>query len=189
MLTNNDNCGTPQENLNYESESCYYAQGRDIKNVIGVGVGGFPLVRGKFNDMIGLYNLTPADASIAHSYDTVNRLLQTGVQISASPGNTISLNPDGLYSAGGGGPAFQFPIGYVYISVDGTDPNTVLGYGVWQQFAEGRVLVGVDVTDPDFDTVEEIGGEKKHVLTCPEVPDCADDVEDPYDDLFLLMGA
>ena len=87
----------------------------------------------------------------------------------------------------GAGTSFQFPIGYIYMSVDPTDPGTVLGYGTWAAFAEGRVLVGVDVTDTDFDTVEETGGEKTHVLTCSEIPDCTD--TDPYDDLFLLMGA
>lgn len=84
-------------------------------------------------------------------------------------------------------PSFEFPVGYVYTSVDSTDPAIVLGYGTWQQFAQGRVLVGVDITDPDFDTVEETGGEKKHVLTCEEVPDCND--LDPFEDIYLLMGA
>ena len=103
MLTNNDNCGTPSENLAYESTSCFYANGRDLKNVTNVGIGGIGVFNGKFNDIAGLRNLNYADASMDISLDAVNRLLNFKVNISATAGNTITLNPDGLYSAGGGG--------------------------------------------------------------------------------------
>jgi hypothetical protein len=63
-----------------------------------------------------------------------------------------------------------FPVGSIFISVNPADPNSQLGYGSWVRFAKGRVLVGLDESDTDFDTVEEIGGEKKHVLTPSEVP-------------------
>lgn len=82
----------------------------------------------------------------------------------------------GIYGWNAGIPSVQagggetFPVGSVYIAVVSTDPNTLLGYGTWQAFGTGRVLVGLDSGDPDFDTVEEIGGEKTHTLTTPEIP-------------------
>jgi len=35
-----------------------------------------------------------------------------------------------------------FPVGYIFITIDPTNPATTLGVGVWVAFAEGRVLVG-----------------------------------------------
>lgn len=103
MLVNNDNCGTPAQNLAYESTSCYYAQGRDLKNLVNIGTGGIGVFNAKFNDLAGLRNLNYADASMDISLDAINRLINFKVNISAVAGNTITLNPDGLYSAGGGG--------------------------------------------------------------------------------------
>jgi hypothetical protein len=103
MLTNNDNCGTPAQNLAYESTSCFYANGRDLKNIVNTGTAGVGVFNAKFNDMAGLRNLNYADSSMDISLDAVNRIIEFKVNISATPGNTITLNPDGLYSAGGGG--------------------------------------------------------------------------------------
>ena len=103
MLVNNDNCGTPAENLVYESKSCFYANGRDLKNLANIGTSGTGVFNGKFNDVGGFNNLNYADASMDISLDAVNRLIEFKVNISATAGNAITLNPDGLYSAGGGG--------------------------------------------------------------------------------------
>src|SRR3546814_10075624 len=46
----------------------------------------------------------------------------------------------------------------------------VLFRSTWSAFGAGRVLVGLDSLDTDFDTVEETGGEKTHVLTEAEMP-------------------
>ena len=103
MLTNNDNCGTPAQNLAYESTSCYYGQGRDLKNITNVGLNGIGVYNGKFNDIGGLRTLNYADASMDLSLDVISKVIKFKVNISATAGNTITLNPDGLYSAGGGG--------------------------------------------------------------------------------------
>ncbi len=65
-----------------------------------------------------------------------------------------------------------WPVGSIFFSAVPTDPNILLGFGVWQLFAEGRVLVGISAVDPEFDTLLELYGEKTHVLTVPETP-CA----------------
>ncbi len=103
MKQNNDNCSTPPfKNLQYDSVSCYDAMGRDIKNATNLGTG-IGIFDGKFNDMIGLRTFSPGDASVVITLDTVNKLILTSVQISASPGNGLSLLPDGLFSTSGGG--------------------------------------------------------------------------------------
>ena len=61
------------------------------------------LMANKFNDLAGMRNLNYADASMDISLDVINRVINFKVNISATAGNTITLNPDGLYSAGGGG--------------------------------------------------------------------------------------
>ena len=35
-----------------------------------------------------------------------------------------------------------FPVGAIYLSVTGVNPNTELGYGTWTQVARGEYLVG-----------------------------------------------
>lgn len=62
-----------------------------------------------------------------------------------------------------------YPIGSIYISTNSTNPSLLFG-GTWEPFAQGRTLIGVDTTDTDFDTVENIGGEKQHILTINEMP-------------------
>lgn len=63
-----------------------------------------------------------------------------------------------------------WPVGSIFMSVVDTNPNTLLGGGTWARIAQGKVLVGVDENDTSFDTVEETGGEKTHVLTSAEMP-------------------
>lgn len=62
------------------------------------------------------------------------------------------------------------PVGFIYISIDSTDPNTVFGFGTWAVFGAGRTLVSLDSTDTDFDAVEETRGEKTHTLITSEMP-------------------
>jgi hypothetical protein len=105
MLTNNDNCGTPQQNLQYDSVSCYYSNGRDLKNLNNLTTTGYQIFAGKLNDLAWLRTLNNADGSITISMDALNKIIQFAVAISADPGNTITVQPDGLYSAGGGASA------------------------------------------------------------------------------------
>lgn len=63
----------------------------------------------------------------------------------------------------------NFPIGYIYLSTDSTNPSTYFG-GTWQRISNGKVLVGVDEGDTDFSAPNLTGGEKTHTLTVNEMP-------------------
>lgn len=69
-----------------------------------------------------------------------------------------------------------YPVGSIYISVnDNFDPNNVFP-GTWVSFGKGRTLVGVDTSGPEFQSSEDTGGEKTHVLTVDELPEHNHDV-------------
>lgn len=88
-------------------------------------------------------------------------------QILAKASNT-DFDTEWIAAPTGG--SFQFPVGYVYISSDPTNPATLFGYGTWEVFAAGKTLVGLDAGDTDFDTVLETRGSKIHTLTVDEIP-------------------
>lgn len=59
-----------------------------------------------------------------------------------------------------------FPVGAIYMSVDGTIAPDVLFGGTWERIAGGRFLIGADSTyQPGA-----IGGEATHTLTANEMP-------------------
>lgn len=62
-----------------------------------------------------------------------------------------------------------YPIGSVYISANGANPNAIIG-GVWEEFATGRTLVGYNPVDDDLTETGMTGGEKTHKLTIKEMP-------------------
>jgi microcystin-dependent protein len=63
-----------------------------------------------------------------------------------------------------------WPVGSIYLSISDSNPATIFGGGTWVRFAEGRVIIGVDSGQTEFDTVEETGGEKTHILSTGELP-------------------
>lgn len=64
------------------------------------------------------------------------------------PGGTTNfLRADGSWAAPPqGGGSFQFPVGYIFISADSTNPATALGYGTWASVGVGRFLIFADPT-------------------------------------------
>lgn len=67
--------------------------------------------------------------------------------------------------------ACPFPIGAVYISVDGKNPATYWPGTIWVAFAMGRCLIGAGVADSG--TMYKAGdtlGEEKHTLIVKEMP-------------------
>ena len=62
-----------------------------------------------------------------------------------------------------------YPVGSIYLSVNNSNPSNYFG-GTWVAWGSGRVPVGVNTSDSDFNSVERIGGEKRHTLTVDEMP-------------------
>lgn len=60
-----------------------------------------------------------------------------------------------------------YPVGTVLTFGVSTNPATLLGIGTWSAIA-GRVIVGIDAGQTEFDTLNETGGEKTHLLTSAE---------------------
>lgn len=60
--------------------------------------------------------------------------------------------------------AVTFPVGYIYMSVDSTNPSTYFG-GTWEQLQD-RFLLGAGSTYSAGST----GGEANHTLTVDEMP-------------------
>lgn len=60
-----------------------------------------------------------------------------------------------------------YPIGFVVTLGVSTNPGTLFGVGTWTAIA-GRVIVGIDAGQTEFDTLDETGGEKTHLLTSAE---------------------
>ena len=103
--------------------------------------------------------------------------------IKAASGGAVDLSHDGTtrISTSGSGATINgtingsalanaYPVGSIYMNINSTDPNTLLGFGSWSRFGEGKVLVSQNSSDTDFDTAEETGGSKTHTLTVSEIP-------------------
>ena len=78
-------------------------------------------------------------------------------------GGNISVTGTGLAEA-------AYPVGSIYMNINATNPNTLLGFGSWSRFGEGKMLISQLSSDSDFDTGEETGGAKTHTLTIAEMP-------------------
>lgn len=64
-----------------------------------------------------------------------------------------------------------YPVGSIYINAtSSTNPGTLLGFGTWAAFGAGRVPVGINASDTDFDTAEETGGAKTHIIAESNLP-------------------
>lgn len=58
-----------------------------------------------------------------------------------------------------------YPVGAIYISVSPTSPETLFGFGTWEEI-RGRFIIGAG----DGYSAEETGGEAAHTLTVNEMP-------------------
>ena len=67
---------------------------------------------------------------------------------------------------------YLYPVGSIYMSATMSTVAQVEAAfgGTWVAWGAGRVPVGVDPNDTSFDTVEETGGEKTHLLSTNEMP-------------------
>ena len=62
-----------------------------------------------------------------------------------------------------------YPIGSIHMSTSSANPASFFG-GTWERWGNGRVPVGVDTSQTEFDTVNETGGAKTHILTAAQMP-------------------
>ena len=91
---------------------------------------------------------------------TTNNATVTG---DLTVGGNLTVTGTGLAEA-------AYPVGSIYMNINATDPNTLLGFGSWSRFGEGKMLISQLSSDSDFDTGEETGGAKTHTLTIAEMP-------------------
>lgn len=55
----------------------------------------------------------------------------------------------------------MWPVGSIFMTVDGRDPKNILGFGKWEKFAAGRVIVGTGInTDSENELVTVVNGAK-----------------------------
>ena len=91
----------------------------------------------------------------------VDTLTTTG---NVAVGGNLTVTGTGLVEA-------AYPVGSIYMNINSTDPNTLLGFGSWSRFGEGKMLVSQLSSDSDFDTGEETGGAKTHTIAQTNLPD------------------
>lgn len=124
-----------------------------------------------------------AETGGASSWGSITGTLssQGDLQTALDAKSATSHNHDGSYSPLGHthSSSEAFPVGSVFIAVVGTNPATLLGYGTWSAFGAGRMPVGFNSGDADFDTAEETGGAKTHMLVTSELPAHNHAITDP----------
>ena len=123
-------------------------------------------------------NLMKADGSAAMLNSTDGgavELFHNGTKKleTTSVGTTITgdLAVSGAITAGGNNVAQSaYPVGSIYMNINATNPNSLLGFGTWARFGEGKMLVSQNSSDSDFDTAEETGGGKTHTIAQTNLP-------------------
>lgn len=90
------------------------------------------------------------------------------IETSTISGNTASSG-GGVY-ASTDSINLSLPVGYIWMSTSGENPQDLLGYGTWSAMAAGRVLVGVDTANANFDSAMKTGGFKTHALSIDQLP-------------------
>lgn len=60
--------------------------------------------------------------------------------------------------------------GKLYISMDSTNPEEILGFGTWTLVSKGRMLMGVDPDSSEFSSSGLVGGKSSVTLTVSNLP-------------------
>lgn len=146
-----------------------------------------------------LKNTFPAiDRAVNYSAENLNKMNSTFVYDGDTLGVTSSLAFDGGLTLDMGGNVLKeigepeeandavnlgylqgekgaWPVGSIFFTVDSRNPNEIMGFGVWEEFAAGRVIIGTGSgTDANNETKlfanEGTGGEYAHKLTAETLP-------------------
>jgi microcystin-dependent protein len=75
--------------------------------------------------------------------------------------------------------AFQYPVGELLMTRRVGNPSSWLGFGTWERYGAGRTIVSLDPLDASFQTLDQTGGSKTHVLTVGELPSHTHSVDPP----------
>ena len=59
-----------------------------------------------------------------------------------------------------------FPVGSVFLSVNNTNPSTLLGYGTWILISQGRMIMGAN----EWETETSTGGSMNKTITAANLP-------------------
>lgn len=84
------------------------------------------------------------------SIDLSNLLTKTEAQTLYAPKNILET---------------VYPIGAIYLSTNNVNPNTLFGFGSWEQIKDTFLLAAGDIYAAD-----STGGEAEHILTTEEMP-------------------
>ena len=98
-----------------------------------------------------LYNCSVDSNEIKQSIEEINEKINN---IEIGGGNTIQSILEMVY-----------PVGSIYISVNSINPNSLFGFGTWEQIKDKFLLAAGDIHGAG-----EIGGEESHTLTSDEIP-------------------
>ena len=74
--------------------------------------------------------------------------------VNGTPGNPGPVGPMGPE----GNVSNAYPIGSIYLSMNSTNPATLLGFGTWVRIAQGRVLFGQSDAIPAMNSSGNTGG-------------------------------
>ncbi len=64
----------------------------------------------------------------------------------------------------------KYHVGSMVLNMDGTNPDTYLGFGTWNLIAKESVLVGVNPNNEKFNKAGIVGGENEVKLTLNQIP-------------------
>ena len=84
------------------------------------------------------------------SIDLSNFLTETEAQALYAPKNILET---------------VYPIGAIYLSTNNINPNTLFGFGSWEQIKDTFLLAAGDTY-----SAGSVGGETEHILTTEEIP-------------------
>jgi len=73
----------------------------------------------------------------------------------------------------------QYPVGEILTTRREGNPSSWLGFGTWERYGSGRTLVSRDPLDASFQSLDQTGGSKTHVLTIGELPAHTHEVNPP----------
>ena len=82
---------------------------------------------------------------------------------------TTLLNDTNLNAMQKGLMQLVFPVGSTYVTQENTNPNEILGFGIWERL-KGKICLGLDEDDTNMNTIGKTGGEKIHTLAINEMP-------------------